>query len=106
MTSEIPEPVAPATVDAVPIPAHVRRKVYALVQEVQRLQVYLQRHYYPDAVTRRQRSAVLSGLSWALDCLGYPPSRYDEVLREYAPVRVRERRRGKASHSPKGENVR
>jgi hypothetical protein len=74
------------------VPAHVRRKVYALVQEVRHLQLYLQHHHYPDAAVRRQRSAVLNGLSWVLDQVGFPPARYDEVLRDYAPVKVRERR--------------
>lgn len=37
----------------------------------------------------------LEALSWALERLGYPPSRYDEVLVKYAPSKVRERRRAR-----------
>lgn len=85
------------------VPAHERRKVYALVQEVRHLQLYLQHHHYPDAQTRRQRSAVLNGLSWALDRLGYPPTRYEEVVREYAPAGIKERRKVQRAKRPKPE---
>jgi hypothetical protein len=73
-----------------------RRHLYRLVGWATDLHRRLQLRLYAGKEDRARAARTLEALTWALDRLGYPPARYDEVLRDYAPARVRERRRTRA----------
>lgn len=74
-----------------------RRLIHLLVEVASGCRKRLGLREYRDRGERVMTALTLEGVTWALDKLGYPPARYDEVLREYAPVEVRER------HQARGE---
>lgn len=69
-----------------------RRLIHLLVEVASGCRKRLGLREYRDRGERAMTALTLEGVTWALDKLGYPPARYEEVLREYAPVEARERR--------------
>jgi len=65
-----------------------RRHLYRLVRWATDLREHLQLRLYISKEDRARAARTLEALTWALDRLGYPPSRHEEVLRDYAPPRV------------------